>query len=612
MVKQACDRTRVNPIAFLAMVWACLLGGVHAARVDTELSQETVHVGEGAHLTLTISGKSTGRPEFPAIENLILRSGGQSQEIRMFNGNTTVSTTYSYIVGSQVPGDYQIPSIELTIDGEPHTTRALTLKVIEAGATPPPAAGQQQQPGQAKEEEPAEDAGEQEFGFLTVELANSDRKHAYVGEIAPVRIRAWLPLGARAQLHNGIQPEGQGFTLHNVTEQPRQTQEERDGKNYLVVTWFGGISAARAGKLPVSLSVDATVAVPDKSAPRTRRGGPFDDPVFGSLFDTTPMIEKQITLKSEDEEIEVKALPTQGRPEGFSGAVGDFKFDSAQIPGDWKTGEPQQITTQLSGSGNFSLMKAPALTPAEAWKSYPGKDKFRAREETSFSGSKIFQFNAVPRKGGQQDVSLAFSYFDPDAGAYKTISSPVQKIRVTGEDIAEEEPSASPAAKEPEKKKTDELVAQRRDLSPAATLVPLASRRAFKEMLGTSGTLCLLGAGLAVVRRRRSDPRRTAKAALAKETREALDQAAAARDAASFFAAGRLGIQRQLGALWNQPPQAITTSEVQARLTEESPVARFFREADVLEYSRGGSGEVLPQWRALLDEALASLTPSTR
>ncbi|RYD18490.1 MAG: hypothetical protein EOP88_22380 [Verrucomicrobiaceae bacterium] len=358
--------------------------------------------------------------------------------------------------------------------------------------------------------------------------------------------------------------------------------------------------------------MDATVAVPDKSAPKMRRGGPFNDPFFGNLFDTTQMIEKQVTLKSEDEEIEVRPLPTEGRPEGFSGAVGEFQFDSAQIPGDWKTGEPQQITSQLSGSGNFALMKAPTLTPADGWKSYPGKDQFRAHEETSFSGSKIFQFNAVPRKGGDQDASLAFSYFDPNAGAYKTITSPEQKIRVTGEDMAAEEPAATPAAKEPEKKKTDELVAQRRNPSPASTLIPLVSRQAFGEMLGTSAGLCLLGAALAVVRRRRHDPLRTAKAALAKDTREALDQAGAARDGAAFFSAGRLAIQRQLGALWNQPPQAITSSEVRARLGEESPVVRFFHEADVLEYSRGGSGEVLPQWRSLLDEALASLTPSTR
>jgi hypothetical protein len=47
-------------------------------------------------------------------------------------------------------------------------------------------------------------------------------------------------------------------------------------------------------------------------------------------------------------------------------------------------------------------------------------------------------------------------------------------------------------------------------------------------------------------------------------------------------------------------------------MAADSPVACFFREADLHEYSRQSSGEILPQWQSLLDEALASLTPSAR
>ena len=74
-----------------------------------------------------------------------------------------------------------------------------------------------------------------------------------------------------------------------------------------------------------------------------------------------------------------------------------------------------------------------------------------------------------------------------------------------------------------------------------------------------------------------------------KATREALQTAsrcAAARDVAGFFAAARLAIQHRLGALWNQPAQAITLAEIHARIPGDSPVARFFREADRHEYSR--------------------------
>jgi hypothetical protein len=100
-----------------------------------------------------------------------------------------------------------------------------------------------------------------------------------------------------------------------------------------------------------------------------------------------------------------------------------------------------------------------------------------------------------------------------------------------------------------------------------------------------------------------------------KATREALDAAgkcAAAGDVHGFFAAARLAIQQRLGALWNQPPQAITLAEVSARIPGDSPVTRFFLEADRHEYNRHASDGISQQWRSLLDEALASLTSSAR
>ena len=134
-------------------------------------------------------------------------------------------------------------------------------------------------------------------------------------------------------------------------------------------------------------------------------------------------------------------------------------------------------------------------------------------------------------------------------------------------------------------------------------------------MLVSAAALCGLGGILGWLRHRREDPKRRALAAMEIATREALDTAArcaTAKDVTGYFAAARLAIQQRLGALWNQPAQAITLAEVNARIPDDSPVARFFREADQHEYNRQSTGEVLPQWKALLDEALASLTPSAR
>lgn len=591
---------------------------VNAVEVEAKLDRESVTAGNGALLTLRVSGGRANPPEIPVVENLVIQQRGQNQQIQIINGQTTVAVTYNYVVGSNIPGDYQIPAIDVMINNKKFSSRPIKLKVLDAAAAQAPAGLRPNKNGAPPGGDEAADTGENRFGFLTVELADNDRKHVYVGEIAPVRIQAWIPTDARVQLRSGIQPEGKAFTIHNVSEQPQQTREIKDGKHYIVVTWYGGISATKAGKYPVSLSLNATVAVRDKSAqqPRRRMGGPFDDPFFDQIFDDmqSPMIQKDVTLKSNDQDIEVRPLPSDGRPTGFSGAVGKFKIESSTIPTSWKTGEPLQITARLSGSGNFALMNAPVITPSDAWKTYPGKGEFTSGDEASFSGSKSFQFSAVPLKGGAQDMALAFSFFNPDSGTYQTVTTPTKNIQVLGADVAKDVPTPAVVNNEPAKT-SDILVAQQLKMSRPGSLVPLVSKPAFIHMLGIAVILAVFGKFLSWLRMRRADPGRLALVAMEKATREAIrvaDHCAASQDAAGFFAAARLALQQRLGMLWNQPASAITSAEVNARMAEESPVARFFREADLHEYSRQATGDIDPRWRTLLNTALASLTPTAR
>jgi len=606
-----CFRRLVTVIAAGFMLAACLVGSCRAAEVEAQLDRDAVPVGNGALLTLRISGGRAAPPQIPEVPNLIVQPRGHSQNFEMVNGNTTISVTYNYAVGSNTPGEYQIPAIEVTIDGKKFATQPLKLKVLAAGVAQPPPGGTPNAAGTPPAGGGEPDAGDKRFGFLTISPVAQDRSYVYVGEIAPVRIQAWIPAEARASLRSGIQPEGKAFTLHHVSDRPEQREQIKDGKRYLVVTWYGGISATKAGKYPAALSVDVTVTVRDQAAPRQRRhmGGPFDDPFFDNIFDdmNAPVIQKDVTLKSDDQEIEVRALPADGKPAGFTGAVGDFKFDAWDMSAQWRTGEPGQIAARLSGTGNFALMNAPDLTPQDAWKVYPSKGEFTPGDSASFAGNKTFQFNVVPRKGGSQDVALSFSFFNPKSGAYQTITSPVKKIEVAGQDLVEDKPVAAPPVKEPEKKDEGNLVGQHLSLSSAGTLVPLVSRPAFQWLLGIGGGLCVMGGIIAWLRAWRVDPARLARKALKRATREALQAAArcaAASDVAGFFAAARLAIQHRLGALWNQPAQAITLADISARIPDDSPVSRFFDEADRHAYGHQITGAILPEWRALLDEAL--------
>lgn len=99
-----------------------------------------------------------------------------------------------------------------------------------------------------------------------------------------------------------------------------------------------------------------------------------------------------------------------------------------------------------------------------------------------------------------------------------------------------------------------------------------------------------------------------------KATRDAIataNRCADANDSAGFYAAARLALQHRLGLMWNQAPQAITLAEVAARISGDSPVVSLFQEADQCEYSPGSHGDFPTQGKALLEEALASLNPSS-
>jgi len=585
---------------------------VWAAEVEAQLERDSVVVGDGVMLTVRISGGRAEQPQIPAVENLVVQPRGRSQQVQFINGKLTTSSSFNYVVGSNTPGDYQIPAFEITVDQEKVSTQPLNLKVIADASNTPPAGLPPTAPGAAGDN-PESAAAEQDLGFLTVELAASDRKHAYVGEIAPVRIRAWLPADSQPQLRSGIQPEAKAFTLHHVSGQPQQSIEMKDGKRYIVATWFGGISATKAGTYPASLSLNATIAVRDQSAPTQRRprSGPFADPFFDSAFDQmgARYIQKDVTLSSRGQEIEVRPLPLAGRPEGFTGAVGDFKLNPSEIPSAWNAGEPQQLVASVSGSGNFALMKAPELTPAENWKTYPAKSEFTPGDEASFSGTKQFQFSAVPKKSGEQEVALTFSYFDPAVGEYKSLSTPSAKIQVVGVDLVEKTENV---VEEPSPQVAEVQVRQKEFNSGVGTLVPLVSRPVFVWMLVSAGGLVLTGGVLALIGKHWRDPLRLARLAAERATREALQAAverAAARDVSGFFAAARLAVQERLGAMWDQAPRAITLAEVAGRLPADSPVLEFFREADLHEYSRIQAGEMFFRWQLLLDQAMQSLNP---
>ena len=389
-------------LAFL-MLALFTLATLRAAEVTATLSSPSVPAGEGAQLSIKIINGEVTALTAPEVPGLILNGPNQGRQVSIVNGVRTSAMSLTYVVGSLAAGEYDIPPFRLTVDGAEVQTQAFKLSVTPSAAQAP--AGLGTRGAASPPAAPNPTAGEESLGFLTVEFVSQKRQHAWVGEIAPVLIKAWLPAESRVSLTTPLQPKGSSFTLHNLSPQPRQEMEEHNGKRYLVVSWFGGLSATKAGSYPPDLSMKINIQVPDPAG-QGQRGRDF----FGRLIQ--PMIQKEVELRSKTDEsayLEIRALPVEGRPESFSGAVGKFAFGRSNIPAQWKTGEPQQIATEVAGEGNFNLLLQPTLKADKDWKSYGGQSSFAPRDAASFSGTTTYRFSQVPRQAGSQQVGLNLS-----------------------------------------------------------------------------------------------------------------------------------------------------------------------------------------------------------
>ncbi len=592
----------------LLLLMALLNGFLSAAEVTATLEPASIPAGEGATLRITVRNGNVTALNAPEVPNLIMQGPNQSRQMRSINGVTSSSLTLSYAVGSMTPGDYAIPPFTLTVDGGAIQTQPLQLNVTpSANQTPQGLAPGSTPPSSAAA------SGDQDFGFLTVELAGNTRKHVWVGEIAPVRIKAWIPGDAEARITSGLQPQGSSFTLHNVSDQPQQTVERNHGKQWRVLTWYGGLSAAKAGTYAPDLSIKATVSIPDPAASRgSRRGDPIFDRFFGR------MVQKEVVLRSKteaDDQLEIRALPVEGRPDNFDGAVGVFQFGKTDIPGRWQTGEPQQISVEVTGSGNFALLSQPSLVPAGVFKSYPGQSSFTPGDVASFSGSTTFRFSEVARRSGSPGVHLSLSFFQPETGTYQTITTPDRTVEISGTDLPDDPAPASTAVPAAPPATEDAMMPLRTDDSAVAALTPLVFRPAFRTLTVLGGSVTVLGILLGLARRRRSDPQRRARSEEARALQSALaesESCAVRGDLAGFFSSARKALQLSLASRWQRPAPSITLADLTGRLPDNSPVLEFFAEADRQEYSRRDSGAAadrLPAWRSLLRQALSSLPP---
>ncbi len=430
-----------------AVIAIMAAGSAANAAIMAKLSRNQTSVGIPVQLMVEVDGSTNVvLPQSIAVDGLQIQRTGQQTRVEIINFRMKTSAVYSFTIYPDREGVFKIPSIDVTVDGKLERTRPLELQV-DAGSP-----GTQIQraipvtPGQGMASQAPPSATNSSADPSADRLAFAEfilpKESVFVGEVVPVEVRFYFNQAYQFEI-SGNRPSfsGEGFTVQRLPD-PQRGEQQVGNANYHVFSFRTSITPLKSGQIEIpAVTLDCITRVPMSSM------GNIDD-IFNQFFGGSGMPgigqARQLTVASEPTLLTVKPLPKEGRPEKFSGAVGDFTLSSDAAPNQVGPGEPVTMSVTVSGRGNFDAMGDPVLVNEEGWQSYPPTQNFQPDDSIGYGGRKKFDFMLVARTDQSATPGAEFSFFNPDREEYVTLNAAPVPVRATA--AASVDPNSSAVA----------------------------------------------------------------------------------------------------------------------------------------------------------------------
>ncbi|TDU43312.1 oxygen tolerance protein BatD [Gelidibacter sediminis] len=325
--------------------------------------------------------------------------GGPNQSVShsWINGVRSFSKTYSYFLAPKKTGSITINQATIEIDGEIYKTSPVTVQITTAVSRP-------------NDPDNVENVADDNVHLI----AEISKTNPYLNEAVTVTYKLYVSedIGV-SNFREKSNPRYNDFWSQNIDLKGTQIQKtEFKGRSYrYLVVRKTVLYPQKSGKLEIEpLSLDLTVQVPTKKRD-----------FFGSVLTT----EVHKTVSAGSKTLTVKALPENGKPADFSGAVGDFNFTLTTSKTDLNATESLQARVEVTGKGNLKLFQLPKLTIPSALEVYEPEhtENIRTLSE-GMQGSIVDNYTIVPQYKGKYPIpNVDFTYFDLKSETYKTISS---------------------------------------------------------------------------------------------------------------------------------------------------------------------------------------------
>jgi hypothetical protein len=560
---------------------------VTAASVTASFDRGIVESGETVRFNVTLEGEQpTEVPKLPSLPLVqAIQYLGPRQMTQIINGVSSFQVVFQFQLQTRGQGELTMPSLAVTTRGGAFQTPAVSCRIT-----------------------PKEAKGER----VSLKLV-TPRDECYVGETLPYDLQLYSSVNL-----NQIAPPKMSFDGFVTGQEvpPSNTQTVRDGQAYIVLSYRQTATPTKEGLLSLGPATQEYVL----EVNRGRRPRSLIDDFFGGGAE----LEKGIA-EAPARQIRVKPLPVEGRPAGFSGAIGRFSVRTSVSRTNVAAGEAITVKWSVYGRGSFNSVQSPQLSLSDGLKTYPGTNGFTAEDPLGLAGTKTFESMVILESPSIKALTFEpYSFFDPDTGRYLTVTPRPIAVSVRPESGTS---ASTPTPPEVSVAPTSRFPDRREELMSLSLRggrrVPAELPWARQPLWLILAVLPLLGLGsLEGWRRWREIQQRRLQPTQASRMREAIrSQQAAIRAAAQggrseeFFAALDALLRVQCALILGLPSgDAVTAQVIDEALVPKGLKAEsaetlrgLFAAVDAAKFSLAAESSELTQLRVQADETLEAL-----
>ncbi len=426
--------------------------------VIVELDRDQIYEGESARYRIFLSYfDQPVEPELTGFDAFTVQRTGSQQinvsNIRIVNGRREKvvqrGIIYEYVLTPKQSGTLSIPAPVVTVDGKPFPTKSITLSVVAATEQDIVILEMTANRDTVFPMQPFDIS----LKVLIKPIPEPENNHDPLSVQNPLA-QLTLPWAEDEALAAGIVPKvpGQRWLSLMSSRNGGFSVNGRDSSRSLLGGGGGGFGGMfrdlAAGFRPPPTRIGRAdtngrrLEYWEYKLTRTFVGmkvgeyafGPATvKGTFGVRVDTRGQLEGEAVYAfAKPVSVRVKDVPTEGRPDSYTGAVGRFQIGAEVTPLAAKVGDPMTLTLSVQGQGTLENALAPKLESIDDFAQH--FKLYEATEETR-DDSRRFTYSLRPKSVETKEVpSIPFSYFDVEKETFITLQTAPVSIAVTTAD----------------------------------------------------------------------------------------------------------------------------------------------------------------------------------